>query len=88
MFPFLVSWNEFVGTSIESPLDGSISRAAYKGYTRSNVYRDHIREYSSEMEFTSMGTEIKSPHINDLHSFRIHGQIYHLVLQLYPDEIN
>jgi hypothetical protein len=36
VFPFLASRNEFAGTPVEAPRDGSITRAAYRGCTRSN----------------------------------------------------
>jgi hypothetical protein len=42
------------------------------------------------MVFTSVGAEIKSPAVNDTHSFRIHDQIYHFVspLYVYANEVN
>jgi hypothetical protein len=34
MFPLLATCNEFAGTPLEEPLDGSITRSApYRGYT-------------------------------------------------------
>jgi flagellar biosynthesis GTPase FlhF len=53
-----------------------------------NNYREYIREYNSAMAFASMGADIKSPPGNGPHCFRIHGQIYHLVSPLYPNESN
>jgi hypothetical protein len=35
-----------------------------------------------------MGAEIKSPPENGPYCFRIHGQIYHLVSPLYPNQEN
>jgi hypothetical protein len=35
MFPLLTRWNEFAVTPMEEPLDGSVTRSAYRGYTRS-----------------------------------------------------
>jgi hypothetical protein len=37
MFSLLVSWNEFTRTGMEAPLDGSITRPAYRVYTRSRL---------------------------------------------------
>jgi hypothetical protein len=53
-----------------------------------NNYREYIREYNSAMAFASMGADIKSPPGNGPYCFRIHGQIYHLVSPLYPNESN
>jgi hypothetical protein len=39
MSPLLVRWNEFAGTPLEAPLDGSITIAAYRGYMRSKQLR-------------------------------------------------
>jgi hypothetical protein len=45
MFPLLARRNEFVGTPMEAPFDGSITRDPYRGDTRdANNYREHIRE--------------------------------------------
>jgi hypothetical protein len=31
MLPLLASWNEFAGTPVEAPLDGSVARVVYRG---------------------------------------------------------
>jgi hypothetical protein len=53
-----------------------------------NNYREHIRESNSAMAFASVGARIKSPPGNGTYCFWIHGQIYHLVSPLYPNEAN
>jgi hypothetical protein len=55
-----------------------------------NNYGEHIRvqEYNSAVTFASMGSEIKSLPGNGPYNFRIHGEIYHLVSPLYPNEAN
>jgi hypothetical protein len=40
------------------------------------------------MAFVSMGAEIKPPLGNGSYCFPIHGQMYHLVASLYPNETN
>jgi hypothetical protein len=73
---------------MEAPLDGPITRAAYKGTREANNYREPIREYNSAMAFASAGAEVKSPPGNDAYYFRIHSQNYHVVSQPYPRVAN
>jgi hypothetical protein len=51
-----------------------------------NNYRKHIGEYKAAMAFASMGAEIKSPNVNGSYCIQTHGQIYHFVSPMYPDE--
>jgi hypothetical protein len=72
MFPLLARWNGFAVTPMEEPLDGSVTRAAYRG---ANRYREHIRGYNSAVALASVGAEFKSPPGIVPHCFRIHDQI-------------
>jgi hypothetical protein len=81
------SWNEFAGMLMVAPLDSSITRATYRGYMW-NKKLQKTHKYQPATAFTSVGREIKSPPGNDLYCFQIHGQIYQLVSQLYPNKAN
>jgi hypothetical protein len=75
IFPLRDSWNEFAGTPMEEPLDGSLTTVAQRGTSEANSYRAHVRECNSGMTFALMGPEIKSTPGNDPYCFRTYGQI-------------
>jgi hypothetical protein len=72
---------------MEAPLDGSVTSVAYSRRAK-YATTENIRDYNSAMKFASMGAGLKSPPGSGLCSFRIYGQVYHLVPPLYANEAN
>jgi hypothetical protein len=88
MFSLLASRNESAGTLMKAPLNGSITRAVFRGYTRSNQRRRTRTLLKLSNGLVSIGAEIKSSPGKSTYSFRIHDQIYHLVSPLCPVDTN
>jgi hypothetical protein len=57
-----------MGMLMEVPLDSSIIRAVYRGYTQRQNYREHIQEYNLAMSFVSMGKEIQLLYLEMVHT--------------------
>ncbi len=49
-------------------------------------FRENIRNYNSAMAFASMGAQIAPPTSSGPYCFRIHGQVYHRIGSLHPEE--
>jgi hypothetical protein len=74
------SWNANRGATWLD-YDSYLQGIQAKQITTENMYESKIQQWCS-------GAEIKSPPGNSPHCFRIHGQIYHLILPLRPNQRN
>ncbi|KHJ98354.1 hypothetical protein OESDEN_01671 [Oesophagostomum dentatum] len=62
-------------------------RSFYTGASSlSRNFRQHIRSFNSAMAMASMGAQLDIPRGHGPYCFRIHGQIYHFVGPLTPEE--
>jgi hypothetical protein len=71
----------------EAPLNGSVKRAAYRGYTR----RKHTRRThtsTTRQRRPHQWARRLDRHLKMVHTVSGHGHIYHLVSQLYPNVAN
>ncbi|XGW24731.1 hypothetical protein V3C99_006299, partial [Haemonchus contortus] len=49
-------------------------------------FREHIRNYNSAFAFASMGAQLDTPRSQGPYCFRIHGQIYHRIGPVLPED--
>jgi hypothetical protein len=67
MFPFLASWNELAGTPMEAPLDGSITRAAYRMHARNMQLQKIYTKLQLRIDVRVSGRKILNRHVKAAH---------------------